>query len=318
MSAVWKTSKASGSDLLMLLALADYANERGYCWPSIDTLAQKMRSNRATVMRVAKRLEKLGELYVLHRRNAGNKYIVLLGVAEELAQQAMIADCGLSQAEAELAIKACKSLREDKSQVATYSISSKMIQNKSQLATKNVAPVQHDPSSTVINPSKESSEPPASELNEMPEASETFAPTAQTPGEETKDKYQEHDKPKPSLVEMVDAFQRALADSGRNPTYQNWYARFGKQARAMIKAGRTAQQVYRATCAIYSPQFHDDFYRKRALPVTLEEVGQVWDAAEKAAAKLEQSTVYTPVPTLPADEMEAILHRQLFGGEVAS
>lgn len=44
MTQVWKHADASGGELLVLLALADYSNEdRGCAWPSVRTLAKKSR-----------------------------------------------------------------------------------------------------------------------------------------------------------------------------------------------------------------------------------------------------------------------------------
>lgn len=48
-NAVWQHSTARGTDLLVLLALADFADEAGWSYPSIDALAKKARiSQRAT------------------------------------------------------------------------------------------------------------------------------------------------------------------------------------------------------------------------------------------------------------------------------
>jgi hypothetical protein len=38
---VWENSLTKGSEKLVLLALADYANEAGQCWPSIATIARR-------------------------------------------------------------------------------------------------------------------------------------------------------------------------------------------------------------------------------------------------------------------------------------
>jgi hypothetical protein len=46
---VWAESKASGSTLLVLLALADYADKDGVAWPSLPKLGQKARLSRNTV-----------------------------------------------------------------------------------------------------------------------------------------------------------------------------------------------------------------------------------------------------------------------------
>lgn len=43
MTAVWDYSRASGTPLLVLLKLADWADDDGECWPSISTIAKKCR-----------------------------------------------------------------------------------------------------------------------------------------------------------------------------------------------------------------------------------------------------------------------------------
>jgi hypothetical protein len=69
-SAVWKRSKQKKSGaLLVLLAIADYANERGIAWPAVSTLARKARMSTRNVQRWLRCLERDGELRV--RRNQG-------------------------------------------------------------------------------------------------------------------------------------------------------------------------------------------------------------------------------------------------------
>lgn len=58
MTAVWQLDLAP-SEKLVLLALADNANDQGYCWPSISTIAEKCSMHRATVMRSLSELEML-------------------------------------------------------------------------------------------------------------------------------------------------------------------------------------------------------------------------------------------------------------------
>lgn len=43
MTEVWDSSTAKGSRLLLMLALADHADDHGRCFPKLDTLAHKMR-----------------------------------------------------------------------------------------------------------------------------------------------------------------------------------------------------------------------------------------------------------------------------------
>ena len=51
MSQVWKHSKHAGGSLLVLLALADFANDEGICYPSQKTLAKKSRLSGRQVRR---------------------------------------------------------------------------------------------------------------------------------------------------------------------------------------------------------------------------------------------------------------------------
>jgi len=62
---VWDHSTAAGSDLLVLLAIADSADHDGTnAWPSLESLARKARIDRRNVRRCVRRLEELGELRV--------------------------------------------------------------------------------------------------------------------------------------------------------------------------------------------------------------------------------------------------------------
>jgi DnaD/phage-associated family protein len=56
MTKVWKEADAEGSKLLLLLALADMANEAGYCWPSYETLAKRARISRTHAINIMKEL----------------------------------------------------------------------------------------------------------------------------------------------------------------------------------------------------------------------------------------------------------------------
>jgi len=66
----WQHSRASGADLLVLLAIADQANDDGQeAWPSHATLADRCRVSVKTTQRATQRLMELGELTV--DRHAG-------------------------------------------------------------------------------------------------------------------------------------------------------------------------------------------------------------------------------------------------------
>jgi helix-turn-helix protein len=63
-SPVWKNSPQTGSTLLILLALADMANDEGFCWPSIKTLAERARMQPRNVQVILQKLIVAGELDV--------------------------------------------------------------------------------------------------------------------------------------------------------------------------------------------------------------------------------------------------------------
>jgi hypothetical protein len=59
---VWKHSQAAGSDRLVLLALADFCNEKAECYASYGTLVKKTRLGQKTVYRCLKSLQSAGEV----------------------------------------------------------------------------------------------------------------------------------------------------------------------------------------------------------------------------------------------------------------
>jgi hypothetical protein len=72
MNWVWEHSTAKGSELLLLLAIADTADDRGRnAFPSISTLAGKTRMSRRTVQRLVVKLETDGHLVL--RREGGRR-----------------------------------------------------------------------------------------------------------------------------------------------------------------------------------------------------------------------------------------------------
>ncbi|MFJ1471166.1 helix-turn-helix domain-containing protein [Massilia orientalis] len=69
MAKVWAQSQASGSELLLLLAIADFSDDQGHAFPSVATLAQKIRMSPRNTQYLLQKLEAGGELEI--RRNAG-------------------------------------------------------------------------------------------------------------------------------------------------------------------------------------------------------------------------------------------------------
>lgn len=63
-TAVWSAEQLSGSALLVALALADWADDSGRCYPSTSSVARKARLSRSQAQRVLKSLEDAGVVTV--------------------------------------------------------------------------------------------------------------------------------------------------------------------------------------------------------------------------------------------------------------
>jgi hypothetical protein len=76
---VWQRSKTTGNDRLLLLAIADCADDDGdNAWPSVETLADKATCSERTVQRRIQHLEEIGCLTVIRGagRNGTHRYRV--------------------------------------------------------------------------------------------------------------------------------------------------------------------------------------------------------------------------------------------------
>jgi DNA-binding MarR family transcriptional regulator len=106
MSAVWKHSKARGSHLLLLLAIADHAADDGYAWPGMTSLAKKVRMSRRHVIRMIEAIEKTGELHVERNNDHEvNKYIVKIGLTQQEFAQTLKIKLKKSNAEIEAILR---------------------------------------------------------------------------------------------------------------------------------------------------------------------------------------------------------------------
>ncbi len=71
---VWRNADAKGNDLLVLLALADIADDEGVCWPSLEHLAGKTRLHEQTVRSRLQALRAVGALDWEERPGTSNRY----------------------------------------------------------------------------------------------------------------------------------------------------------------------------------------------------------------------------------------------------
>ena len=71
LSLTWEGFPGAGSDLLTMLALADWSDDSGRCWPSIPSIARKVRLSPDQARRVVHRLIKDDFLAVTAGKNGG-------------------------------------------------------------------------------------------------------------------------------------------------------------------------------------------------------------------------------------------------------
>lgn len=88
MTAVWDSPCTEPHTLLLLLALADWCNEQGECWPSVPTLAKKSRQSERNCRLHLRRLETLEILDKLEGRGRHhtNHYFLNLQNLQNLQQ----------------------------------------------------------------------------------------------------------------------------------------------------------------------------------------------------------------------------------------
>jgi DnaD/phage-associated family protein len=75
MTMVWDKGPEDKNELLVLLALADHANDDGYCWPSMNSIARKCRMTRQGVAGIEERLETDGWLRIYRSSSDGKKNV---------------------------------------------------------------------------------------------------------------------------------------------------------------------------------------------------------------------------------------------------
>lgn len=107
----WSLEEVMGSEALVLLALADQANDEGFCWPSQEKLAPKARQSVSTLRRSLRSLEKMGLLTTITRSSTrgrrSNLYLLHIGARPDLSMKSAKA-VTLS----EEAVQACEMLEE--------------------------------------------------------------------------------------------------------------------------------------------------------------------------------------------------------------
>ena len=107
----WSLEEVMGSEALVLLALADQANDEGFCWPSQQKLAPKARQSVSTLRRSLRSLEKMGLLTTITRSSTrgrrSNIYLLHIGARPDLSMKSAKAVTLIEEA-----VQACEMLEE--------------------------------------------------------------------------------------------------------------------------------------------------------------------------------------------------------------
>lgn len=99
---VWEHSRQDGTNLIALLALADWADADGICWYANDRIAQRVRREERTVTRILNRLRQSGEVFAPPEYGAGRKTLkfVTVGLSEAELVEVLIRRFGMTPIEA--------------------------------------------------------------------------------------------------------------------------------------------------------------------------------------------------------------------------
>lgn len=79
---VFEHSKTKGSARVLMLAIADMANDDGECWPGKARLEKKVNVTLRNVIKLIQECERQGELAVIERPDTTNRYAIV-GMAKE-------------------------------------------------------------------------------------------------------------------------------------------------------------------------------------------------------------------------------------------
>ena len=82
MTRVWSLSKATEGSLLVLLAIADFADDEGRAWPSVGALGKKARLSERQTRYVLRKLETSGEIKTLPSKGPHGCHLFQVIVAE--------------------------------------------------------------------------------------------------------------------------------------------------------------------------------------------------------------------------------------------
>lgn len=113
MSRAWSLQNLTATEKLVLLKLADNANDDGLCWPSQSTIARHTGVTRESVNRICRRLEEKGMIEIIQRKdgavNLSNHYMLKITGASDVGSQGVV-----TQGQKEQSVDMSSSLKRDR------------------------------------------------------------------------------------------------------------------------------------------------------------------------------------------------------------
>lgn len=174
---VWKQSGKGGTPLLLLLAMADWSDDWGYCHPSIEQMAIKCRQTERNILNLIADLEKSSELRRLARgkggrgKGSGSVYQVITGM-----NQVQIAASEQSSPLARMTLAKLAN-----GEVAPPSVSKPLLETDEKISPENFSPEKQSPDfspvsivrlNELINVSDSSTHPSGSKQKHEPSPEE--------------------------------------------------------------------------------------------------------------------------------------------------
>lgn len=103
---VWERAPYKDGALLLLLALADFADDEGLCWPSVERLANKARMNERHARRLIRQFEADGMVETVQRgvQHRPNNYRIAVKTLRELPERTFCPDRTMAQPERTLEV----------------------------------------------------------------------------------------------------------------------------------------------------------------------------------------------------------------------
>lgn len=249
----WASKQKTGSPTrkLILLMLADRANDKGYCWPSLKTIAEDCELKKDAVIRNIKKLEDGGFLTVIRREKDGvslpNHYQLNMDGPE---------------VKKELGVSAEQGVVAEKDYWGTAS--SGVVVEKDQGSSSEIPGVvaEKDPNLSiepVIEPKKESTHIVCTKERKVNEAERANAPRAQK-----RDKFSFNLPTKQPYSKLSEAYRRSLFGyaitkdgaeqfqsfidhhAAKGTAFKDWAAAYRTWLKNEIKYGGTVSMPFQA------------------------------------------------------------------------